>query len=35
LVVADLGADLVFEAPEGPAQGVASVVTNGQDGLRE
>jgi hypothetical protein len=35
LVVADLGADLAFELPEGRAQGVASVVVDGHDGLRE
>lgn len=35
MVVADLGAGLVFEAPEGPAQGVAPVVVDGQDGVRE
>jgi hypothetical protein len=33
--VADLSADLVFEAPEGPAQGVVPVVVDGQDGVRE
>ena len=35
MVVADLSADLVFEAPGDPAQAVESVVAGGQDGLRE
>jgi hypothetical protein len=33
LVVADLGADLVFEAPGDPAQAVASVVAGVQHSL--